>query len=85
MTLNIDLPPDLESDLRTQAAQNGQDMGAFVVQPVREKIGRAATFQAVCAPFAKAVRASVVTEEEFDRFFEESRDEVWRQKQNNAK
>jgi hypothetical protein len=85
MTLNIELPPEVESALRLQAAQNGQDMGAFVVQAVREKIGRAATFQAVCAPFAKAVQASGVTEEEFDRFFEESRNEVWRQKQDNAK
>jgi hypothetical protein len=84
MTLNIDLPPDVEETLRLQAARSGQDVRAFVVQAVREKIGRAGTFQEVCAPFSKAVDASSVSDEEFDRFFEERRDEVWRQKQDNA-
>ncbi len=84
MVLNIDLPAEVEAAVRLQAAQNGQDMGAFVVQAVREKIGRGATFQEVCAPFAKAVEASGTSDDEFDRFFEECRDEAWRQKQDNA-
>ena len=55
MTLNIELPPEVEVALRLQAAQSGQEIGDFVVQAVREKIGRAGTFQEVCSPFAKAV------------------------------
>ena len=82
--LNIDFPPEVEETLRFQAAQSGQDVGAFVVQAVREKIGKAGTFQEICAPFAKAVEASGASDEEFDQFFEERRDEVWRQKQGNA-
>ena len=38
MTLTIDLPPDLEKTVRQQAAKNGQDVGAFVVQAVNEKL-----------------------------------------------
>ncbi len=76
MVLNIDLPVEIEATVRLQAAQSGQDVGAFVVQAVREKIGRARTFQEVCAPFAKAVEASGMSEEELDRFFEERRDET---------
>jgi len=84
MTLNIDLPPEVESALRLRAARSGQDVGAFVAQAVREKIARTETFQEVCAPFATAVEASGVSDEEFDRFFAERRDEVWRKKQENA-
>jgi len=82
--LTIDLPPELEEALRLQAAQTGQDLGALVIQAVRERIARARPFDEVCAPFAQAVKASGVSEEEFDRFFEETRDEVWREKRGRA-
>jgi predicted transcriptional regulator len=81
MTLTIDLPPDLEQKLRQQAARSGQDVSAFVLQAVQEKIARARTFAEVCAPFARAVEASGISDEEFDRFFEEVREEVWQEKQ----
>ena len=80
MTLTIHLPPEIEAAVRLQAAQRGQDIGAFVVQAVKEKIAKAATFEEVCAPIARAVEASGISDEEFDRFFEERRDEVWREK-----
>jgi len=82
--LNLELPPDLEATLRLQMAQTGQDMGEFVVQAVREKIGRATTFREISTPFTGAVDASAMSDEEFDRFFEERRREVWRQKQDVA-
>jgi hypothetical protein len=81
MTVTIDLPPELENALRQHAARSGQDVGAFVLQAVQEKIARARTFDEVCAPFARAVEATGITDEEFDRFFEEVRDEVWQEKQ----
>ena len=84
MVLNIELPPEIEDSLRLQAAQNGQDVGAFVAQAVREKIRRGRTFEEVSAPFARAVAASGVSDEDFDHFFEERRDDVWRLKQGNA-
>ncbi len=76
MTLTIDLPAELEEKLRFQAARSGQDQGAYVVQAVREKIARTSPFQEICAPFAQAVEASGVTDEELDRFFEARREEV---------
>ncbi len=84
MTLTIHLPPEVEEALRLRAAQSGQELGEFVVQAVREKIARASTFQEACAPFAQAVQASGVSDEEFDRFFDERREEVRRRKQDNA-
>ena len=84
MTLTIDLPRELEEALRLQAAQTGEDLSTLVIQAVREKVARARPFDEVCAPFARAVQASAVAEEEFDRFFEETREEVWREKQDHA-
>lgn len=81
MTLTIDLPPELDEALRQHAARSDQDVSAFIVQAVREKIAKAHTFDEICAPFAQAVEASGMTDEQLDRFFEEARDEVWREKQ----
>ena len=81
MSVSINLPPELEQTLRQQAARTGQDVSAFVLQAVREKIARARTFDEVCAPFARAVEAVGITDEEFDDFVEEVREEVWQEKQ----
>jgi hypothetical protein len=84
MTVTLDLPPDLETSLRQHAAQSGQDVGGFVLQAVREKLDRGRTFAEICAPFAAAVEAAHVKDDEFDRFFEGVREEVWRAKQTPA-
>ena len=84
MTLTIVLPPELEHALREQAAQSGQDLTAFILQAVREKIVKSRTLEEVCAPFAGAVEASGISEEEFDRFFDEARTEAWQQRQGNS-
>jgi len=81
MTLTIDLPPDLEKVLLQQAARSGQDVNAFIIRAVEEKIAKARMFEEICAPFAKAVAATNITDEEFDRIFEEVREEVWQEKQ----
>jgi hypothetical protein len=81
MTLTIDLPPDLEKTLRQHAAKNGQDVTAFVLQAITEKLAKARTFEEVCAPFAQAAAATGMSNDEFDRFFEEVREEVWKDKQ----
>jgi len=81
MPLTIDLPAELEKNVRQQAAKAGQDVTAFVLQAVNEKLAKARTFDEICAPFAQAVAATGISDDEFDRFFEETRDEVWRERQ----
>lgn len=81
MTVTIELPPELEDSLRQEAAKCGQDVNTFVLQALKEKIARARTFDEICAPFAQAVEATGITDEEFDRFFEEVRTEVWQERQ----
>ena len=84
MSLTIDLPPELEKAVRQHAAASGQDVNVFVTHAVREKIAKARTFYEVCAPFARAVEETGITDDEFDRFFEDAREEVWQAKQGNA-
>jgi hypothetical protein len=81
MTLTINFPPELEKTVRQQAAKSGQDIDAFVIQAVNEKLAKARTFAEICAPFADAVAASGMSEDEFDNFIEEMRNEVWQAKQ----
>jgi hypothetical protein len=81
MTVTITLPPDLEGTLRQEAARSGQDVTAFVLEAVKEKIAKTRTFDEICAPFAEAVSAAGVSEDEFDEFFTQTRDEVWQEKQ----
>lgn len=84
MSFPIDLPPELERALRQHAARAGQKVDAFVLQAIQEKIAKARTFDEVCAPFVEAVAASGIGDEEFNRFFEEAREEVWQEKQGKA-
>jgi hypothetical protein len=83
MTVTIDISPELEKALREHVARGGQDVNKFVLQAVEEKIAKARVFDEVCAPFAEAVAATGVSDEEFDRFFDEVRDDVWQEKQGN--
>ena len=82
MTLTLTLPAEVERKLRACATAAGVDVETFLRRAVEEKLRSAPmpTFEEVTAPFAKAVEASGMTEEEFDSFFEEIRDEVWREK-----
>jgi hypothetical protein len=81
MSVTIDLPAELEQNLREYAARGGQEVNAIVLQALREKIARTRSFAEVCAPFALAVGAAGMTDAEFDRFFEEVREETWQEKQ----
>jgi hypothetical protein len=81
MSVTIDLPPELEQTVRQHAARSGQDLSAFVVQAVQEKIAKTRTFDEICAPFAQAVAATGISDDEFDHFFQEVREEVWQEKQ----
>lgn len=85
MTVTINLPPDLEKTLRQQAARSGQEVSAFVLDAVKEKIAKARTLDEVCAGFAHAVAAAGTSDKEFDEFFEQAREEVWQEKQDKAR
>lgn len=84
MTLTIDLPSDLERTVRQQAARCGQDVNGYVLQAVQEKVAKARTIAEICQPFAAAVAATGISDQEFDEFFEQARNEVWQEKREPA-
>jgi hypothetical protein len=84
MTVTIDLPAELEQPLRLHAERRGQDLAAVILEAIREKLDKTRSLDEICAPFAKAVEASGMTDEEFDGFFEKARDEAWHQRQSRA-
>lgn len=79
MTVIINLPPALEDALRKYTATTGEDVSDFVLQAVHEKIAKARTLAEVCEPFSRAVAASGISDSEFDQFFEDARNEAWRE------
>jgi hypothetical protein len=83
MTITINLHPDEESRLRERAAQNGQDLAAYVHGLITRDITapRPADVDAALAPFRHEVEASGLTDAQLEEFFEEVREEVWREKQ----
>lgn len=52
MTLTIDIAPDLERQLRAEAARRGVDENAFIAQTLRERLESSAA--APCLPSAEA-------------------------------
>jgi predicted transcriptional regulator len=79
MTVTIHLPPELEKTIQQYAARIGQDLSKFVLQAVEEKVATAHSIREICAPFAQAVAATGIGDEEFDRFFDEAREEAWQE------
>ncbi len=81
MSVIIEFPPDIEATLRERLARVPQNVAAFVVEAVREKLSRSQTLDEICEPFAQSVAAAGVTDEELDQLFEEGRENVWQAKQ----
>jgi hypothetical protein len=83
MTINIELKPDEERELRERARTSGRDISEYVQQVLTEHIrsGRgpetaSKTFDEILAPIREGWRQSGMTEDEITALFEETRDEV---------
>lgn len=81
MSVTIELPSDIEATLRERLLRSRQNVSAFVVEAVREKLSRIRTLDEVCAPFAKSVAASGASDDELDQVFEDAREKVFQDKQ----
>ncbi len=80
MSVTIEFPPDIEATLRERLARGPQNVTAFVVEAVREKLSRSQTLDEICAPFAQSVATASVADDELDQLFEEARENVWQAK-----
>jgi predicted transcriptional regulator len=84
MTITITLTPDEERRLTERAARCGQDLTIYVQKLIEKDIRGPRTADEALEPFRHDVEQSGVSDEEMGEFFEEVRDEVWRDKQTRA-
>jgi hypothetical protein len=93
MTITIDLPPEVEASLKTQAAKDGLPLEDYVTSLVEEGTKRRnridllaeRPFDEILAPFRRNVEESGVSDEELDVLFTTARKEVSRQRKERAR
>lgn len=84
MTLQIDLPPELETKLRQRAAAAGKDVQSFARDAVEKELLRPETFAEILAPVHKAVKESGMSDEEVDALLEKALADSRRERKNRA-
>ena len=93
MTITIDLPPDVEASVKTQAAKEGLPLEDYVTSLVeegtksRDRIDLLAEkpFDEILAPFRRNVEESGMNDEELDDLFTVARKEASRAKKERAR
>jgi hypothetical protein len=80
MSITLDLPSDVRRRLDDRAARAGLEPSKYVEALVIRDLDRRAAADRALAPFRAQVAESRMTDDELDAFFEDVRDEVWREK-----
>ncbi len=90
MTITIDLPSEVETKIKAQASNDGVKVEDYVKTLIKEASDRREqieknsekSFDEILAPVRKGFWESGMSEDEILEFFEEVREEVWQEKQN---
>jgi hypothetical protein len=77
MTITIPLS---EEEQRRLAARDGRDMADYVHRLIERDIQEPSAVDQALAPFRRQVEESGMTDDELGGFFEDVREEVWREK-----
>lgn len=93
MTITIDLPPDVEVSLKTQAAKDGLPLEAYVTLLVQQGTKRRnridllaeKSFDEILAPFRRNVEQSGMSNERLDDLFSTARKEASRERKESAR
>src|SRR5436309_13965557 len=93
MTITIDLPPDVEASVKTQAAKEGVPLEDYVTSLVQEGTQRRdridllaeKSFDELLAPFRRNVDDSGMSDEELDGLFTDARRAASRARQERAR
>lgn len=93
MTITIELPPDVEESVLTQATKDGLPIGDYVTSLIKEGVRRRAEvdrlaalpFDELLAPVRREFKESGMTESELDALTEEVREEIWQEKRSQPK
>ncbi len=84
MTITIDLPPDVETSVKAQAAKEGLPLEDYVTSLVQEGTKRRdrvdllaeKSLDEILAPFRRNVEDSRITDEELDSLFTGAREKA---------
>ena len=76
MTLHISLPPETEAKLRQRADAAGRDVAGYVEELIERDLTKPRSLLEAAEPFARAVEAAGVGDEELKQILTEARDEV---------
>ena len=93
MTITIDLPPDVEESVKTQAAKEGLPLEDYVTALVQEGTKRRdridllaeKPFDEILAPFRRNVEDSGISDEELDGLFTDARKAASRARKEGAR
>jgi hypothetical protein len=93
MTITIDLPPDVEESVKTQAAKEGLSLEDYVTSLIQEGTKRRdridllaeKPFDEILAPFRRNVEVSGISDEELDGLFTEARKDASRARKERAR
>lgn len=93
MTITIDLPPDVEASVKTQAAKEGLPLEDYVTSLVQEGTQRRdridllaeKSFDEILAPIRRNFEDSGMSDEELDGLFTNARKEASRAKKERAR
>jgi len=80
MTLSISLPPEAEARLRERARATGQDVAEYVRQLISRELDAPLSLVEAAEPFARAVDAAGVSDDEFAAVIVQARDEARRER-----
>ena len=88
MTITVELPPEVETKIKTQAKHDGLKVEDYVKTLIKEASERRErveknsekSFDEILKPFRDEVEASGITDDEFDDFVEEIREEIYQEK-----
>ena len=84
MTVTIELKPEIEEALQKKAEASGSEINVYLVKLIEKDVYQAQTIDEILAPFRREIEESKISDEQFDEFVEEIRDEVYREKINRA-
>ena len=81
ITITLTIPPETQRKLVEWATRVGRDVESLACELIERSLDSDPTLDDILAPFRRQVAESGMSESELAALFEESRDEVYRDKQ----
>lgn len=80
MTVTLELKPEIERALKIKAADKECDLNGYLMSIIEKEVSGPKTIDEILAPFRLEVEESGITDDEFDAFVDEIREEIYQEK-----